>query len=244
MNGEETTAFVTGANVGDTVEKEVKIPDLYQDEAKRGATMTLELKLEGIRRPILPRLTEKWVKEIGFESLAQFKDEIKTAVERDKERQAQAKLEEQLTEQLAKKADFELPEDVISNMAQRALIRRGLALRQQGAPPEEIEKQLDKLRAESKESAQKAAKLYFILDKIADKERVFVTEDEVDARIVAIAANYGRSPEQVRRELENEDRLSELRSTMREEKSKAFLLEKATIKEPKTPSKSKGNPDK
>ena len=240
MTAEETTEFVTQIKVGETAEKEITVPDAFGDEAKRGAKMTLSFKLDNIRRPNLPDVTEEWVKEVGFDSLDEFNDEITAALTREKERQGQEQLEEQMMEQLLKKVDFELPEDIVKSMAQRTLVRRSMALRQRGMPQEEIEKQLEKLKDESEKSAQGAAKTYFILDEIAEKERIFVTEDEVDARVEAMAANYGRSPDQVLRDLEKDDRLSELRSSMREEKVKAFLLEKATIKEPKkTASKSK-----
>ena len=240
MTAEETAEFVTAIKVGETAEKEITVPEKFGDEAKRGVKMMLSFKLENIRRPDLPEVTAEWVKEVGFDSLDEFNDEIKTAVSREKEQQAQQELEEQMLEKLLKKVDFELPEDVVKGMAQRTLIRRSMTLRQQGVPQEEIEKQLDKMKDESEKSAQDAAKTYFILDEIAEKERIFVTEDEVDARVEALAASYGRSPDQVLRDLEKDDRLSELRSSMREEKVKAFLLEKATLKEPKkSASKSK-----
>ena len=231
MTADETTEFVTQVKVGESIEKEITVPDSFGEEAKRGAKMTLSLKLEGIRRPVLPEVTAEWVNEVGFDSLDGFNDEIKTAVEREKERSVQDKLAAQMLEQLSKKVDFELPEDIINSMAQKLLVRRSLALRQRGVAPEEIEKQLEEMKKESAKSAQAEAKIFFILDKIADKERLFVTEDEVEARVELLAANYGRSFDQVLRDLEKDERLGELRSSMREEKVKAFLLEKATIKE-------------
>ncbi len=233
MTPEETTEFLAGIEIGKSAEKKITIPDAFPDEAKRGAKMTLSFELTALRRPILPKVTAAWVKEIGFDSLDEFHEEIETAVGREKDRGAQDDLERQLIEQLLKKVDFELPEDVIKSMAERTLIRRSLDLRQRGMPPEEMEKQLDTMRAESEKSAHDAAKTFFILEEVADKERVFVTEEEVQARVEAIAANYGRSPDQVLRDLERDDRVSELRNSMREEKVKALLLEKATIKEAK-----------
>ena len=244
MDTDETTELVTGVEVGRTAERDVELPEDFPDEARRGAKMKLSVKVEGLRRPHLPRVTAKWVKEIGFDSLEEFREEVKGALTREKEREAQQALGEQVTEQLLKKVDFELPEDVVSRMAERMLVRRGLALRQQGVAPEEIQKQLNPLRTESKQSAEKSAKAYFIFEKIAEKERIFVTEDEVNARIEAMAANYGRSADQVLRDLEQNDRLGELRASMREEKVRAFLLEKADVKEPKATPKAKDKPEK
>ncbi len=240
MTAEETAEFVTAIKVGETSEKEITVPEKFGDEAKRGVKMMLSFKLDSIRRPNLPEVNEEWVKEVGFDTLDEFNDEIKTAVAREKEQQGQQKLEEQMLEKLLKKVDFELPEDVVKSMARRTLIRQSMRLRQQGVPQEEIEKVLDKMKDKSEKSAQDAAKTYFILDAIAEKERIFVTEDEVDARIEAIAASHGRSADQILRDLDKDDRLSEMRSSMREEKVKAFLLEKAKLQEAKkSASKSK-----
>jgi len=244
MDPEETVEFVTGAAVGETVEKEITVPEGHADEAKRGAKMVLSLSLEQIRRPLLPEVTEEWVSEMGFDTLEEFNEEIKTAVRRQKDREAESDFEKQLDEQLLTKVDFELPEDVIGEMAEGQLTRRSMDLRYRGVPAEEIEQHLEELKTASRESAEKNAKLFFILNAIAEKERIFVTEDEVAARIEAIASNYNRSPEQIRRELEQGGRLSELRSSMRDEKVRTFLREKATIKEPKSSQKKAGKSGK
>jgi trigger factor len=243
MNEEETVKFVKAATIGETAETTITLPDTYPEEEKRGTEMTLALTIEKLQRPQLPKVTEKWVKEMGFDSVDEFNEEIHTALVREKERGSQQELQEQLDEQMLKKVDFDLPEDVVNGMAERTLVRRSLNLRYQGVPEEEVEKNLETLREESRESAERSAKLFFILSKIADKERIFVTEDEVNARIEAMAATENRAADQIARDLEQNDRLSELRSSMREEKVRSFLLDKAKIKEPKSPSKKAAKSD-
>lgn len=226
MTADETTELVKKAKIGKAVDATVKIPEGYSDEAKRGAEMTLSLTIEKIRRPVLPELTEEWVKEVGFDSVDEFKKEVKVSLEREKEREAEVEMNKQLDEQLVKKVDFEMPADLINSMSERAFIRRELELRQQGMPAAEIEKQVETLKQDSKTSVEKEIKLFFILEKIAEKERIFVTEDEVDARMEQIASAYGRSGDQIRREFETTGRMGELRQTMREDKVRQLLIEK------------------
>jgi trigger factor len=240
MTQEETTEFVSGIEVGKAAEKKIDIPDDYPEEEKRGAKMALSLTLDEVRRPNPPELTEEWVKSIGFDSMEEFNEELATAVRNEKEQQTQRELEKQLDDKLLEKADFELPEDVVGLMAERGLARTSAIMQYRGAPPELIERESDRLKKQSQESAERTAKLYFILRKIAEKERLFVTEDEVNARIEAMASVRQRSPEQVRRELEQEDRLSELRSTMREEKARSLLMDNAAVKETKPRGKKPG----
>jgi trigger factor len=228
---DETTAFVTGAVVGETAERTVTLPEGYPDAEKRGSEMTLALTIEKIQRPVLPELTEDWLDGQGFDSLEELREEMAEQVRRQKTATVESALEEQMLDELLKRAEFELPEDVVGQMAERTLVRRSLYMRYQGIPPEEIEKRLEDLRKESRESAERSAKIYFMLDKVADAEKLFVTEEEVDARIEAMARSEEREPEQVRRDLEQNDRLSELRSQMREDKTKAFLMEQANVVE-------------
>jgi trigger factor len=231
MDLDQTTEFVTSATVGETAERTVTLPDAYPDADKRGAEMTLALTIEKIQRPVLPELTDEWLDEQGFDSAEEFREEMAGQVRREKTRRVDALMEERMLDALLAKADFELPEDIVNDMAERQLVRRSLFLRYQGMPPEKIEQRLDELRKESRETAARNAKIYFMLEKIADAEKLFVTEDEVDARVDAMARAEGREVEQVRRDLEQNERLAELRSQMREEKIKSFLFDKANIRD-------------
>ncbi len=231
LNPEETIELLTGLTVGESAERTITLPENMPDEEKRGSEMTLELKLKGIRRPELPELTDEWAEEIGLDSVEELRDEVREGIERRKEQQASSQLEDQLMDKLAEAVDFELPEDVVKNMAKRQLARQRLQLLYRGVSNEEIEGQTETMQKKSHEDAERAAKLFFILEKVAEEERVFVTEDEVNARIEAMAARENRSAAQVRRDLEREGELSDLRASMRDEKLRSFLLEHAVITE-------------
>lgn len=234
LNPEETVELLTGLTVGETTERTITLPEDMPDEDKGGSEMTLELELKGIRRPELPELTDEWAEEIGLDSVEELREEVKEGIGRRKEQQASSQLEEQLMDKLAESVDFELPEDVVKKMAERRLARQRLQMLYRGVSNEELESQAESLQKKSHEDAERAAKLFFILEKIADEERIFVTEDEVNARIDAMAAREDRSAAQVRRDLEREGELSDLRASMREEKLRSFLLEHAVITEEET----------
>ncbi|MFO7899211.1 MAG: trigger factor [Planctomycetota bacterium] len=230
---EGTTELLTGLAVGETAEREIELPDDYPDADKQGATMTLELELERLRRPVLPELTDEWAESMGLDSVAELRDEIRSAIEERQERRTRRDLADQLEDKLVKQVDFELPEDVVNHMAERGVRRRQMALAYRGASDDEIREQEADLQKQSHESAERSTKLFFILNKIADKERIFVTEDEVNARLEAMAAGENRSAEQVRRRLEREGELSELRAVMRDEQVRSFLLDHADVQEAK-----------
>jgi len=102
-----------------------------------------------------------------------------------------------------------------------------------GLPDDEIVKRLDDLRAASEQAAERDFKLFFIMTKIAEAEKIFVTENEVESRIAEMATNYRISPQRMRAQIEQDKSLSELRAGMREAKVVDFLLKSAEITEEK-----------
>jgi trigger factor len=133
------------------------------------------------------------------------------------------------------KVEFDLPADMVTHEAERMLHRFNLRLLQQGRPWEEIEKNAESLKNSTQELTRREFKTYFILQQIADKEKVYATENEVEERIALMAKNYDIPPAKMRRRLDSEGTLDELRIQMREDKTVAFLLEKAEIEDEAAP---------
>jgi FKBP-type peptidyl-prolyl cis-trans isomerase (trigger factor) len=98
-----------------------------------------------------------------------------------------------------------------------------------GFPEAEISKRLNELRAVSEQAAERGFRLYFILMKIADKEKLFVTESEVENAVARLANAYEKSVHKMSQELDQQDMQGELRTQMRMDKTMAFLIENAVI---------------
>ena len=79
----------------------------------------------------------------------------------------------------------------------------------------------------------KALKAHFILEHLAQKEKIFVTEDQVEERVNQLASQYGKWPHEMKAHLEERGLLTQLRRSMREELVKEYLLSKAVIEEEK-----------
>jgi len=80
---------------------------------------------------------------------------------------------------------------------------------------------------------EKALRSHFILEHLAQKEKIFVVEDAVEERVAQIASQYGKWPHEMRAYLEENGLLAQLRRNMREDLVKEFLLSKAVIEEEK-----------
>jgi trigger factor len=140
---------------------------------------------------------------------------------------------------------MELPEDLAKRHADRLLGRTLVNLQYRGAPVAEIENRLDEIRSASAAQSARDLKLTFILDRIASKEKVEVTDAEVDARVRFIAAQYGRRADRVREDMQAKGTLESLRGQIQEDKVIRMLLDKAKVAgEPEKPAASAADAQK
>lgn len=220
-----------GATFGEKRTVAVTFLDSYPIEKWRGKTGELTLTTKEIRRPVLPELDDDFVKAMDFESLDEMKEFARRSIAQSKERDAVMALEQSLFDKLLEQCPFELPEGVLKSQASNIMTRQQFRLRQRGMPQEEIDAHLEDLRNASEEAAARNLKIFFILNKIAEKEKIFVTENEVENRIASLANSYRVSTQKMRARLESDGALGELRAGMREDKVVDFLLKNAKIEE-------------
>lgn len=102
---------------------------------------------------------------------------------------------------------------------------------QRGVAKELIEQQKEQIYAAASQTAKERVKASFIFNKIAAKEGIKVTQDELNVRIVAMARHYQTTPEKLVKELEKRNGLSEIYGQMVHEKVVDFLQEHAKIEE-------------
>ena len=157
------------------------------------------------------------------------------------EQQARAAMSEQIYAHLREKTTLDLPESVVAEQSLSLLQRQYSNMLMQGMAKEQVDEQMDQLRASSEQQAAEQLKLYFVMDKIADKFKIEVSEEEINGHIAYVAATRGRRPEKMREELARDGSLAQFALQIREEKCIEKILEKATITEvePKKPAAAK-----
>jgi len=226
---EDLVETLPGTKSGAEAKVEGKVLDSYPIEKWRGKECVVAITPKEVRRPVLPELDEEFAKQMDFESLADMRTFVQRSLQQSKEREADMALEQQLFDKLLEQCPFDLPEGVLKAQARNIMVRQQFRLRQRGVPEEEVQKHLDALRNASEEAAARNLKIYFILTRIADKEKIFVTENDVQNRIAAMANSYRIGTQRMRAQLEQDGALADLRTGMREDKVTAFLLSSADV---------------
>lgn len=220
-----------GCTSGEKRSLALRFPDDFANEKYRGKEGMLHITPKEIRRAVVPELTAELARQLDFDSVEQLREEVRRQMAAAKQRAAQEALEEQVREQLLTLTNFDLPAGLVKRQARDYMRRQQLHLRLRGVPEAEINKHLDELRSASEEAAARNFKIFFILEKIAEKEKVFVTENEVDNMIAALANRYGTTARKMRQELEQSDSLAALRTEMRQDKVMRLLLDAAQIRD-------------
>jgi trigger factor len=220
-----------GAKSGDTRTATVEMPADHTDEKLKGKKVTFSAVIKEVKHLNKPAINEEWAKSLDYESLDAVKADLKRRLASEKEAAAHRGVETEIIEDLLKKHEIPLPEALLRKFAERSEERAKLDLQLRGVSAEEAGKIVEKERDGSRGELEKTLRSHFLLEAIGQKERIFVTEDEVESRIDQMAMAYRRNPGEVRGELEERGQMSELRSTLREEKIRRFLREKAKITE-------------
>jgi trigger factor len=195
-----------------------------------GKTVRYAVKLKGLKRKVVPAADDEFAKDLGeFDSLAQLREKVRQQLLAAEERRADRELKAALVEALVAKASFDVPEALVEHhmTAHAESLARGLAYR--GVDPRKVGVNWREYRESTREDSVKAAKADILLDEIAQREGLEVTEADLDAELGRLAARAGKSKEAVRRQMEKERELATLRGRIREEKTLDLLKANASI---------------
>ncbi|HUW56369.1 MAG TPA: trigger factor [Planctomycetota bacterium] len=218
-----------GKKPGEAATRTVTLPKTYQKEEYREKEAEVTVTIKDVKRPRLPELDDEFAKNLLFENLEDLRTNVREQVAGRKEQDAQAGLARQVEEKLLERVDFGLPEGLVKRMSERTANRQRLGLAYQGVPRDEIEKAGQQIAKGAAQKTERDMRIYFIMQQIAEKEDISVSESEVERRIQLIAQHQGMRPGRLREELRREGRLELLQSEIQDEKTMAFLIAEAKI---------------
>jgi len=204
---------------GQTVETDVRLPDDHPDESRRGKSRRLRVALHEVKRQELPPLDDAFAREVGdFEDLAGLRAAVRTDLEQDAVREADARVRDQLIQKLVEANQVSAPPSLVHRVIHGYLHAYGI--------PHEKEPEF---AAQFQPVAEAQVRRDLVLSAVAEAEKLYATEAEVDARVASMAAARKVPAGQVYSSLQKANRLGELERAITEEKVFAFLLQHSTV---------------
>lgn len=228
---EKLDELLVGAKVGEDKETGVEVPKTYYKEEYRGKKVNVRISVKEIKWLKPAELNEDFFTKFGAENEKELRGNIRKMLEGRLEQQLNREIAEQIHKYMLDNTDFELPTSVVAEQAGSLLQRQYANLISRGLSREQLEEQMETLRAGSEEQAQEQLKTFFIMDKVAEKLEIEVSDEEINGQISALAIQQGTRPERMREEMSRDSSLVQFKLQIREEKCIAKLLESAVITE-------------
>jgi trigger factor len=222
---------MVGARPGDTRTVPITLSQDVKNEAMKGAKLNAAFTVTDIKTVRLPDLTPDVLSQFGVRTPEAFDELIRTRLDRYLEYVQRQTARQQVLQQLAGNANWDLPRDLLARQARKTLQRRVMEMRGAGMTDEQILGRRRVLEQDVVRSTANALKEHFVLQKIAEMEKLEIEDADIDAEIERMADQAGESPRKVKARLEKDDLIEALATELLERKALDLVLAGATYEE-------------
>lgn len=216
--------------VGATKAFSIVFPADHANAELANTEVSYSVAVKAIKRRTLPELDDEFAKDMGeFESLEALRARVRADLEHEAGHAAENDLRGALMKQLAARVPFEIPGSLVEREIDRRLEDFAGRLMQQNIDPRQAGIDWKAFRESQRGAAAEAVGGALVLDEVARKESIEVSEAEVEQEIARYAERGGRTPAAVRATLEKEGGISRIYAGLRREKSVDAVMARATI---------------
>ncbi|MFQ5695758.1 MAG: trigger factor [Terriglobia bacterium] len=220
-----------GAQAGEEKQFSVPYPADYPNQGLAGHTVAFTATVKGVKRKKLPALDDDFAAQVSeCKTLEELKKKLRQGLEKAKEAREKELTRQRLLDALLERHDFPLPEALVAQQMDRRLERQVRGLAAQGVDPQRADVDWRRVHRAGREGAQRETRLGLLLPRIAEAEKIEVSEDDLNQEIERLARGSGQTPEALRARLTKEDRLASIRSALRGERVVEFLLSQARLR--------------
>ena len=211
--------LIMEAKPGESVERPVKWPEDFPDEAQRGQTKLVRVTLHEVKRKSLPALDDAFAREVGdFDSLDALTTAVREDLARHVERESESAVRQALVDQIIDANPFDVPSAWVGQLVSAYMDAYQV-------PQEDRER----FGQEFRPIAERQVRRDLVIDTIAEKEKLAATEADIDERVAEVAAKRGADAGQVYASLQKAGRLREIERSITEDKVFKHLMEKNTV---------------
>lgn len=228
-----------GKNAGDEVEVNVTFPEEYQAADLAGKPALFKVKINEIKGKELPELDDEFAQDVSeFDTLAEYKEDLKKKLQQQKEDQAKRDKEDEAIRKIVDKSKMELPEPMIEMQVQNIINDFATRISQQGLSMEQYMQfsgaTIDSLKEQVRPDAIERIQSSLVLEAIAKEENIEVSDEEVDKELEKLAVAYRTDIESLR-EYATESEKQAIKDDLAIQKAADLIME--NVKERAKPKK-------
>jgi trigger factor len=218
---------MNGVKAGDKREVEVTLSQAIADPNLRGRKVTAKFDVKEVKTIKMPELTEEFYAQFGADNETELREKIRAMMQRQLEYEQRRSARQQVLALITESANWDLPRELLERQARRTLQRRIVDMQSSGFTEEQIRAQITLLQQDALASTAKALKEQFVLQRIAEDEKIDVGDEDIELEIETIAAMSDESPRKVRARLERDDMMEALMTQIIERKAIDLILSSA-----------------
>ncbi len=201
---------IVGHTAGDEFDVNVTFPEDYQADELKGKAATFKCKLHELKVKELPVIDDEFAKDVSeFDTLNEYKADLKAKAIERKTAQSESDVENQLVEQLVELVKADIPEALIENRAKQSVEEFAYRLQAQGMDLNTYLKYMggtiDNFKDTFKPQAEMQVKIRLALEKIAELEKIEITDDELNAEFEKMAKDYGMEVDKIKASVPADD---------------------------------------
>jgi trigger factor len=211
--------LIMEAQPGQTVERPVKWPEDFPDEAQRSKTKKVRVTVQDVKRKTLPELDDAFAREVGdFDSIDALRKAVRDDLEANAQRETESEVRQRLLDDIIGANQFDIPPSWVAQLVDAYANAYQIP-----------EGEKDRFATEFRPMAERQVRRDLVIDTVAERESLTATEADLDDRIAETAAKRGGDPGQLYASLQKAGRLKELERSITEDKVFKWLLERNTV---------------
>ena len=223
-----------GAEIDKEVEVNVTFPEDYQAEELKGKAAVFKCTVKGIKEKELPELDDEFASEVSeFETLAEYKADVKGKLEERKVKEARDAKEAAVIDAIVNDSEMEIPEAMLETQQKQMVDEFAQRLQMQGLSMEQYFQftgaTYDKMIEQVKPQAEKRIKSRLVLEAIVQAEKIAATDEDYEEELKVMAESYQMEVEKIK-ELLPEKSAEQIKEDLAVRKAAEFVVENAKEK--------------
>lgn len=217
-----------GAKVGQELSFEAAYPAEFGDARLAGQTVSYDVTVKAIKKKTFPERDEEFAKQLGpYSDWNDFETKLRERVTNRKKEALESHARDKMLDELVAKYQFPVPETFVQQQVDARLERGLRALAQQGMSSDAM-RQLDfgRLREAQRDQAVTEVKVSLILDKVAEREHIEVTDEDLERELLMLSIQSREPLDALRKRLSEDGSMDRIREQMRREKTGSALFDK------------------
>lgn len=226
------TENLVGVNPDEEKSFTVSYPAEFSSSALAGKRVHYKAKIKSVGKSEIPELNDEWAQSLdeGYDSLADLRNKLRADLETYAKSDADARLRNNAIAKLIEENAFEVPNALIENQARNLLNNFAQDLQQRGVDLNKVERNfLEMAYHQMRTQAERDVRGAMLLDKIAEAEKISVSNDEIEEEIGKLAEYYRATPEEVKESLAKQGGTGTIENNLKTRKSIEALIAKAKV---------------